>query len=317
MPKLAITVTQYYYAITRYGQKDRELDLDTRKVALCLALRLLHAPAQTDLARLRHYLGLMNENIIEYLYGKGPHPEYGYDREAYSRSVLNTWERRQIYALLTQSFMMHVLGKTFTGRAESDFLPLSARLPMASQTNEATLPIPRAKLTSEVPRRINAFQSFSIWDAWYRAQVEELFVEIDRGEWVGYMFTTATGRASGTISSLENMRFEMGQKVEDRSTETVIISASSSTSQFGPCRMYGEFCRDLHLLRLRMDPNLGKGNRLFGWLTPMGIAGYVGFHPMASEEGYFWLWKKEWGHGLIEAIDARVPLGALKYYHRG
>lgn len=311
MPSLAITVTQYYCKVTRHGIKDRRLEVNTRKVAFCLALGLLHAPVQDSMNQIRSYLEWMGRPIAWYLVGSAPDPEYKYDREACSRKILESWERRQIFGLLTQSFMMHVLGHSFTDHVASEYLPLSTRLPMASPKNNATLPLPRGKLPSEGPRRINTFSSVQVWDTWYRAQVRELAAEIDRGEWVGYLlFLVAPDEDDGAIFAILNLRFELGAKCESVSGDAIYIGAWKSTTPTRHHNISGSFHRELDCLSVKI---IGGSIELVGWLTPMGIAGIVeSEHFQLKEAGYFWLWKREWADAFIDVRNIEVPKAALK-----
>ncbi|KAF6809041.1 hypothetical protein CMUS01_13756, partial [Colletotrichum musicola] len=312
MPSLAITVTQCYCTVTRQGIKDRRLDVNTRKVAFCLALGLLQAPVQDSMHQIRFYLEWMNTPIALYLVGSAADPEYKYDREACSRKILEFWERREIFGLLTQSFMMHVQGHSITDHAASQYFP--TRLPMASLKNDATLPLPRGKLPSEAPRRINTFSSIEVWDTWYRAQVRELAAEIDRGVWVGYMvFLIGPNGDDGVIYDVPNVRFELGPKCESASGDAVYIGAWKSTTPTGHHRISGTFDRELDCLSVKFHE--GDLN-LLGWLTPMGIAGIVQSEAYLLEKaGYFWLWKREWANTFVEAINIEVPKAALKYVH--
>ncbi|KAF6802424.1 hypothetical protein CSOJ01_11605 [Colletotrichum sojae] len=317
MPRVAITVTEDYCQQTRLGIKDQRLDVNTRKAAFCLALGLLHAPVQDYTNQIRFYLQWMARPITGYLVGSAPDPEYKYDRAACSDKILESWERRQIFALLTHSLMMHMMANTITDRPASEYLPPSTRLPMASPKNDATLPLPRGKLPSEAPRRANTFSSFQVWDTWYRAQVRELAAEIDRGEWVGCILVTAGDLNFGSISPIQKVRFELGPKCESVSGDAIKIRAYNFTDCATPTSynsLYGTFRRQLDCLSMKfMDSEVG----LVGWITPMGIAGVVDFERLRPEAGgYFWLWKREWGGGFVDVGTIKVPSDVLDCFPR-
>ncbi|KAF6826689.1 hypothetical protein CPLU01_09544 [Colletotrichum plurivorum] len=231
-----------------------------------------------------------------------------------AEKILESWERRQIFALLTHSLMMHMMANTITDRPASEYLPLStaSQWPRRRTTLRSTLPLPRGKLPSEGPRRINTFSSFEVWDTWYRAQVREVAAEIDRGEWVGCILVTAGGYNSGSILPIQEVRFELGPKCESVSGDAIKIRAWNFTSCATPTShnsLEGTFRRELDCLSMEL---MNSEVELVGWITPMGIAGVLEYEPLRPEEGgYFWLWKREWGGGFIDVGSMEVPFDVL------